>query len=326
VVRVLAGGEVQSPGLEAALQALRTDGYQITWDVRLDKPLPEPLYATGDILSFDLTCGKPDPALLVRRGQSSSHLLAREVKTHEQFSAVKALGFTLFQGPFFKKPEYVPDRQLGSNQVARLNLFHLLEVEDPDVKVLAEAILSDVSISFRLLSYLNSAWFGFRHNIQSIDQAIMILGWVKLKSWLQAVLFVDLAAKEEVPREVAALSLQRGKFFELLAREYDYWGYNPNTLFLLGLFSLLDTVLGLPMAKIVELLPLEVKLKAALRQDLNNEYRPLFEVLESLEIGDWAALYSLTQNLLLDLNLVKAFFAQARDWASGFFTQIGSSS
>jgi EAL and modified HD-GYP domain-containing signal transduction protein len=84
--------------------------------------------------------------------------------------------------------------------------------------------------------------------------------------------------------------------------------------------------LGLPMAKIVELLPLEVKLKAALRQDLNNEYRPLFEVLESLEIGDWAALYSLTQNLLLDLNLVKAFFAQARDWASGFFTQIGSSS
>ena len=326
VVRVLAGGEVQAPGLEAALQALRKDGYQITWEVRFDRPLPDALCAPGDIFSFDLARGKPDPAWLVRKGQPSSRLLAREVKTHEQFSAAKDLGFTLFQGPFFKKPEYVPDRQLGSNQVARLNLLHLLEVEDPDVKVLAEAILSDVSISFRLLSYLNSAWFGFRHNIQSIDQAIMILGWVKLKSWLQAVLFVDLAGKEEVPREVAALSLQRGKFFELLAREYDYWGYNPDTLFLLGLFSLLDTIMGLPMDKIVELLPLEVKLKAALRQDLNNEYRPLFELMDSLEVGDWATLDSLTQNLLLDLNLVKAFFAQARDWAGGFFTQVGSSS
>ena len=318
VVRVLAGGEVPAPGLEAALQALRADGYQIAWEVRLDRPLADELYAPGDMFSFDLSWGKPAPAFLVRREQPPSQLLARQVKTHEQFSAAKELGYTLFQGPFFKKPEYVSDRQLGSNQVARLNLFHLLEVEDPDVKVLAEAILSDVSISFRLLSYLNSAWFGFRHNIQSIDQAIMILGWVKLKSWLQAVLFVDLAGKEEVPREVAALSLQRGKFFELLAREYDYWGYNPNTLFLLGLFSLLDTILGLPMDKVVEMLPLDIKLKAALRQDLNNEYRPLFELLDSLEVGDWATLDSLTQNLLLDLNQVKTFFAQARDWAGGF--------
>lgn len=325
VVRVLAGEEI-CPGLEAALQALRRDGYLITWEARSDTPTAETLYAPEDIYSFDLSCGKPDPAWLVRRGQSSCRLLAREVKTHEQFSAAKSLGFNLFQGPFFKQPEYMPDRQLGSNQVTRLNLFRLLEVEDPDVKVLAEAILSDVSISFRLLSFLNSAWFGFRHNIQSIDQAIMILGWVKLKSWLQAVLFVDLAGKEEVPREVSALSLQRGKFFELLAREYDYWGYNPNTLFLLGLFSLLDTILGLPMEKIVELLPLEVKLKSALRQDPTSEYRPLFELMDSLEIGNWAALDSLTQNLLLDLNRVKAFFAQSRDWAGGFFTQIGSSS
>ncbi|MBI4766025.1 MAG: HDOD domain-containing protein [Deltaproteobacteria bacterium] len=326
VVRVLAGGEVQAPGLEAALQTLRQEGYQINWEVHCDRPLPDALYAPGDIFSFDLTQGKPDLTLLARGGHPSSRLLARDIKTHEQYSAAKDLGFALFQGPFFKKPEYVPDRQLGSNQVARFNLFQLLEVEDPDVKVLAEAILSDVSISFRLLSYLNSAWFGFRHNIQSIDQAIMILGWIKLKSWLQAVLFVDLVGKEEVPREVAALSLQRGKFFELLAKEYDYWGYNPNTLFLLGLFSLLDTILGLPMDQIVELLPLEVKLKAALRQDLNNEYRPLFELLDSLEIGDWATLDSLTQNLLLDLNRVKAFFAQARDWAGGFFTQIGAAS
>jgi c-di-GMP phosphodiesterase len=325
VVRVLAN-KVQASGLEAALQALRGDGYQIALEVRFDRPLSDALYAQADILSFDLTIGKPDPALLNRMGRPSSRLLAREVKTQEQFLAAKNLGFALFQGPFFKQPEYVADRQVGSNQVARLNLFRLLESEAPDVKVLAEAILSDVSISFRLLSYLNSAWFGFRHNIESIDQAIMILGWVKLKSWLRAILFVDLVSKEEVPQEVAALSLQRGRFFELLAGEYDYWGFNPNTLFLLGLFSLMDTILGIPMDKVVGLLPLDIKIKAALCHDPNNEYRPLFELLESLEDGNWPTLESLTQNLFLDLGLVKDFFARARDWAGGFFTQTGLSS
>jgi c-di-GMP phosphodiesterase len=325
VVRVLAD-EVQAPGLEAALKALRADGYQLAWEIQVARSLPDAFYAPTDIFSFELTRGKPDPALLIRVGKPSSRMLARGVKTQEQFLAAKDLGFALFQGPFFKEPEYVPDRQLGSNQVARLNLFRLLEAEDPDVKILAEAIRSDVSISFRLLSYLNSAWFGFRHNIESIDQAVMILGWVKLKSWLRAVLFVDLAGKEEVPQELAALSLQRGKFFELLAGEYDYWGFNPNTLFLLGLFSLMDTILGLPMDKVVELLPLDTKLKGALCHDPNNEYRSLFELLESLEDGDWPTLESLTHNLFLDLGPIKGFFAQARDWAGGFFTRSGSSS
>jgi EAL and modified HD-GYP domain-containing signal transduction protein len=324
VVRVLAD-QVPAPGLEAALEALGRDGYQIACEVREDSPLPDPFYAQADIFSFDLTRRKPDPGFFNRRGKHSSRMLARGVKNQEQFQAAKDLGFALFQGPFFKELEYVPDRQFGSNQVARLNLFRLLEDEDPDVKLLAEAIRTDVSVSFRLLSYLNSAWFGFRHTIESIDQAIMILGWVKLKSWLRAVLLVDLAGKEEVPQELAALSLQRGKFLELLGGEYDYWGFNPNTLFLLGLFSLMDTILGLSMDKVVELLPLDVKLKAALCHDPNNEYRSHFELLESLEDGDWPTLESLTHNLFLDLDPVKDFFAQARDWAGGFFTQPGSS-
>jgi EAL and modified HD-GYP domain-containing signal transduction protein len=246
--------------------------------------------------------------------------LARGLKTQNQFQTARDLGFDLFQGPFFKELEIVPDRQLGSNEVARLNLLRLLESEDPDVLTLGEAIRSDVSISFRLLSYLNRAWFGFRQTIQSIDQAIMLLGWGKLKVWLRALLFVDLAGTEEVPRELAVLSLQRGKFFELLTTEVDYWGFNPNTLFLLGLFSLMDSILGLPMAKVVELLPLEAKLKAALRRDPNNEYQSLFELLESIEDGDWSTLELLSRKLFLDLNLIKSNFTQARDWAGAFFS------
>jgi EAL and modified HD-GYP domain-containing signal transduction protein len=318
VVRVLSGA-METAALAEALQALRSEGYLTALEVNLDLPLPEALHRQADLLSFDLSRIKPDPALLTPMGRPSAQLLARGLKTQEQFLAVKDLGFSFFQGPFFKEPEYRRDRQLGSNEIARLYLFRLLEAEDLDVKVLSEAIRADVSVSFRLLSYLNSAWFGFRHTIQSIDQAIVLLGWVKLKSWLRAVLFVDLAGKEEVPQELAALSLQRGRFLELLGTEVDYWGFNPSSLFLLGLFSLMDSILGMPMEKVVELLPLDAKLKAALRHDPNNEYRSLFELLESLEDGDWPALETLSQQLFLEPDLIKASFAQARDWAGGFF-------
>jgi len=319
VVRVLPGA-AHAPGLDAALQKLRNEGYQTVLEVMPGKPLPPDIRGQADIFAFDLGAGNPDQASLDQMQEYPSvMLLARGVKTKEQFQAARDTGFTLFQGSFFKEPECVHGRKLGSNEVARLNLFRLMETEDPDLKALAAAIRSDVSISFRLLSYLNSAWFGFRHNIQSIDQAIMLLGWLKLKGWLRAVLLVDLAGKDEGPQELAALSLQRGMFFELLATDYDYWGFNPSTLFLMGLFSLLDAILGMPMENVVELLPLDAKLKAALRRDPNNEYRPLFELLESLEDADWPALEALTQKLCLDLGPIKDTFAQARDWTGGFF-------
>jgi len=318
VVRVL---PCSSPaaGLETALQKLRGDGYHIVLEVLPGKSLPEDMHSQADILAFSFSAGNPDPTSLDLMQKHRSPMLAQEVKTLGQFQAARDMGFTLFQGSFFKAPERMQDRRLGSNEVARLNLFRLMETEDPDVKSLAAAIRSDVAVSFRLLSYLNSASFGLRQNIQSIDQAIMLLGWLKLKSWLRAVLLVDLAGRDEVPRELAAVSLQRGKFLESLATNYDYWGFNPSTLFLMGLFSLMDAILGMPMENVVQLLPLDAKLKAALMRDPNNEYRPLFELLEFFEDANWTALEDLTRKLCMDIGPIKYSFANARDWASGFF-------
>lgn len=318
IVRVLPA-VARVSGFEEALERLRTEGYLTAVEVMPDRPLPAAICRQTDIFVFDFGTGCPDQAVLeqIRAGQGM--MMARGVRTMEQFQTSRDMEFSLFHGPFFKESERVRDRKLGSNAVSRLNIFRLMEDEDPDVKALAAAIRADVSISFRLLSYLNSAWFGLRHNIQSIDQAIMLLGWLKLKNWLRAVLLVDLAGQDEIPQELAALSLQRGKFLELLATEYDYWGFNPNTLFLVGLFSLMDAILGLPMEHVVELLPLDAKLKAALRRDPNNEYRPLFELLESVEEADLHALQTQTQDLFLDFDRIKNLFADARDWAGAFF-------
>ncbi len=316
VVRVLCGTG-HDPNLAATVETLRGEGYLILLDVAPDYPLPEAMLRQADIVA--LNAGSSDIAELHPPRGGQALLLARGVTSLEQFEDLRRTGFALFQGAFFKEPEILPDRKLSSNEISRLHLLRLIETEDPDFKVLADAIRSDPSISFRLLSYLNSAYFGFRQTIQSIDQAIMLLGWSKLKSWIRAVILVDMAGKSEGPQELATLSLQRGKFFELLAIAYDYWGFNPGTLFLLGLFSLLDAMLGMPMEGVVELLPLDAKLKAALRRDANNEYQPLFGLLNALEDGDWLTVEAQTHRLSLDLERTREIFADARDWAGGFF-------
>ena len=317
VVRVLPGFRME--GLDIALQGLRSEGYQTMIEAIPGQQLPDEICSQADIISFDFSLGRPNQADLDQIKKYPAQILARGLKTLEQFQATRDMGCSLFQGGFFKEPEVVRDRKLGSNEVARLNLFRLMEQEEMDIKDLAAAIRSDVSVSFRLLSFLNSASFGFRQNIQSIEQAIMLLGWLKLKSWLRAVLLVDMTGKDEVPQELAALSLQRGKFFELLATEYDYWGFNPSTLFLVGLFSLMDAILGMPMESVVEMLPLEAKLKVALKRDAGSEYRPLFELLDCLEDADWSTLEPLTQKLCFDIASVKEDFVASRNWADGFF-------
>lgn len=322
VVRLLTGaGDAQA--LATALHGLRTEGYDISIEVVRDAPLQDAVRNQADILAFDFERGGPEPGALDLLERNGALKLARGVGTQDQFLAARELGFSLFQGPFFKEAEYVRDRTLASSEIARLNLLRLIETEEPDFKALALAIRSDVAISFRLLSYLNSAYFGFRQSIQSIDQAIRLLGWDKLRSWVRAVILVDMAGKGEVPQELAELSLQRAKFFELLTESYDYWGFNPSTIFLVGLFSLMDTILGMPMETVIDLLPLDAKVKAAVRRDPNNEYLPLWGLRDSLEDGDWAKLEALSRKLCLDQRRVKDLFATSRDWAGGFFLKRG---
>lgn len=322
VLRVLAGA-VRQPDVLEALQAMRKQGYLVAVDLEPDN-VDLGLCGQADILVQDFAAAKVN-GLAEQTARTKTKLLVRGVQSIGQFEKAMDMGFTLYQGGFFKEPEPMPGRKLSSSHVSRINLLLLMESEDPDFRKLATAISSDVSISFRLLSYLNSAFFGLSSKIQSIDQAIILLGWNKLKPWLRAVIITDMAGREEIPQELAALSLQRARFLELLSMEYDWWGFQPDTLFLLGIFSLLDVILGMQMTDLAEKLPLDSKLKAALRRDAKSEYLPLFHLLCSLEDGDWTSLETQARQLGLDLEQVRSFHARARDWSGAFFSMRNES-
>ena len=315
----LVGCASQGDAVLAAASRLKADGYGLAVDLASAMGAVAGLPELADVLCFDAGGGNDPRDFLDRAKGRKVALLASRVGGLEQFEALRQVGFTLFQGRFFKEPEIIAERKLTSHQMSRFSILRLLEVEDPDFDALAETIAADVSVSFRLLSYLNSAAFGFPQKIQSIRQAIMVLGSVKLKNWLRAVLLADMSQQGDLPRELAELSLGRARFLELVAGRYDFWDFDPGALFLLGLFSLLDAILGIPMAKITDHLPLDEKLKSALRREERSEYLPLLELGACLEDADWDRLAELNRRLGFDLETVKAFHVEAMAASAAFF-------
>lgn len=242
-------------------------------------------------------------------------VIARGVTTREEVERLQDLGITLFQGRFFKTAEIIPGKKLSSHQNSRLQILRVIEGESPDLDLLAQTIQADVSLSYRLLTYLNSPTFGFMRKIDSIRQAITLLGWINVRNWLRAVLLADITQGEE-QSELLHLSLWRGKFLEQSVANHDYWDFKPDEMFLLGMFSLLDAILGIPMADALAFLPLNDAQKKALKGEATTEYTPLLSLMFAFEDRDEENLGKTLQDLNLDSQTMRKLHCEAGAWAS----------
>jgi EAL and modified HD-GYP domain-containing signal transduction protein len=311
----------QRPSVPESLNRLKSDRYLIAVDEFSGGADFEPLYRMADIISIDVFEKSKEvlAAAIAAARLFQASLLAVQVQNPERMDVCRELGFNLFHGPFFKLPDRITIRPLTSNEVTRLNLLRVIEQDEVDFDRLAETIQADAAISFRLLAYLNSAAFGLRQKIKSILQAITLLGWRKMKNWMRVVLLNDISQGKEAA-ELVMLAAQRGKFIEQIARAHEFWGFDPETLHLLGLFSLLDAMLGIPMAEAVTYLPLDDKLKAALCGEPNNEYLPLLRLAQCFEEASWDDSETMIRQLNLEGDKVKAAFQTAVDWAAEMAT------
>ena len=258
----------------------------------------------------------PDLTDICGKAQSySSRLLAQGVDDQTKFNICARAGFSFFQGSFFKQPEDVSVKRVLSGTISKFKLMEAIEQKDPDFSTLADTIQADVAISFRLLSYLNSASFGVRRKVDSIKDAITMLGWDNLKTWLRVVLLAEVSENRHAS-ELIFLSAQRGKFLEQVGLSHDFWGFEPDSLFLLGMFSLLDALLNQPMNEIVKYLPLADKLKGALCLADNNEYVPLLKLARYFEEAAFEKSDAMIVQLGLDTLKTKQAYSNALVFAN----------
>ncbi|GAB6905916.1 putative signal transduction protein containing EAL and modified HD-GYP domains [Desulfosarcina cetonica] len=304
------------PSIPEQLASLKSDGYLIAVRGFSAEQHFSALYALADIIAVPVNYHQKTQIaeLLSAIGNMDARLLARRVDDLSRFESCREAGVALFSGTFFKHPDTVTIHQMTANEVSRLKLIQRMEATDPDIDGLAETLQADAAISFRLMAYLNSAAFGFSQKIKSVQHAIRLLGWPKLKNWLRVVVLSDMGQSPEAD-ELLQLSAQRARFLERVAQRHDFWGFDPASLHLLGLFSLLNTILATPMEEVVRYLPIENRLKRALCGDTNTEYHPLLQLAQAMEEARWEDAEAMSQNLNLKRAEVSAAFKEAMEWA-----------
>ncbi|MEJ5242057.1 MAG: HDOD domain-containing protein [Desulfomicrobiaceae bacterium] len=271
-----------------------------------------PLLEKSHVITIASPTAFEDPALQATAQKTHALILCKNVNTEEEFRRLAQQGCGLLQGRAFTQPEIIPGKKISAHQSSRLRLLEVIEQEDPDLNKLAQTVQTDVTLSYKLLAYLNSPAFGFARKIESIRQAITLLGWRQMRNWLRAMLLADMAQSEQ-QTELAHFALRRGKFLEELVKTYDYWDFKPEEMFLLGMFSLLDAMLGVPMATVLESLPISDAQKKALLGDPNCAHRPLLDLMLACEDGTEEPL---AQALGLDIPTVKRLHSEATAWAT----------
>ncbi|BFR48950.1 HDOD domain-containing protein [Nitratidesulfovibrio sp. HK-II] len=309
-----------------ALSGLKDEGYLIVVDDYAGQPGLEGLLDLADIVKFDVL-GRPlaelarDVAALRSR---PCLLLAEKVEDLATHRQCEALGFSLFQGFFFSRPELVHGRRLDSSQAAKMRLLATLARDDMNIKAATEVVRSDAALSYKLLRYINSVHFGLPVKVTSIQHGISLLGTRNLVQWLCVTVLSEFDTGP-IARELIAVSALRAKFLELCASRAAVRATGQGTppaaqsgaLFMLGLFSLLEPLLCLPLAELLRSLPLVDDLAEALAGH-SGPYAPWLDLMEHYERGRWdEVLSSGTAMGLTQADLAMAY-AGALEWSAFF--------
>lgn len=296
--------------VRAALQRLKQAGYMIALDDFVLDDARTPLVEFADILKIDFKITTPEQrATLVHRyGPWRCRMLIEKVETREEFSATKTAGFIYFQGYFFRKPELLQAKEIPANRLNYLRLLQAVSKPDLEVREMEELIKHEASVCYRLLRYLNSAAFGIRNEVHSIRHALTLLGEREVRRWVRLV--VTLTAAEGRSSELLNTAMTRARFCELIANRVPH---GESDLFLMGLLSMIDAILEIPMVTILENIPLEHETKAVLMGS-PSKLTPVYHLMLAREAGDWEGTAERAHELGLSESEIAESYWQAMQW------------
>ncbi len=299
-----------TPALTARLTTLRAKKFTIALDDFVLDEQSATLLPYADIVKLDVQ--SLTPAQIERYvGELRRYpctLLAEKVETQAEFAHLKDLGFDLFQGYYFARPELYSTRALRPNRAAVLQL--LVRVNDPDVTIgdLAALVRNDVALSIALLRWTNAAGTGLTSVVDSVDRAIIALGVHTIQNWLGLIALARMGTRSTV---LVTTVLIRARTCELLATRAHR--DNPAAYFTVGLFSALDVMMEAPMAGLLQQLPLPAALKSAISEQ-DGDHGGALKAVIAMELGDPGGM----RYADLPSDALAACYVEAIEWADRF--------
>ncbi|MGM0417012.1 MAG: EAL and HDOD domain-containing protein, partial [Thermodesulfobacteriota bacterium] len=231
--------------------------------------------------------------------------LAEKVETSEEFDFFHARGFDYFQGYFFSKPKIVTGKRLPPARLTMVQLAAELQNPDASLERIEEIISADVYLSVKLLRQVNSSYYSFVSEVTSIRQAIVRLGLQHVRDLACVLVLSSVSDKTD---ELTTMALIRGKMCEQISERLDM--QDQTSFFMLGMFSMLDSILDAPMDEILAQLPLAQELNDALLHG-SGKYGAVLRVAREHEIDTWDT----AQELGLDRDTVVENYWEAVNWS-----------
>jgi c-di-GMP-related signal transduction protein len=240
-------------------------------------------------------------------------LLAEKVETLKEFESAVDKGYVYFQGYFFSKPVIVSTQEVPEYLQNHFQINQLLSKDEPDLNEITWLIEQDLSLSYKLLKLVNSPAFRGVNKINSIKQAVVRIGLKELKKWLYLLsIRGNVNEYSEWTREILHKSLTRAKMCEALAKR-KYHQNESSTYFLTGMFSLMDTLLGMDMDHILKLMPLAANICEALKGQ-TNQLKEILNLCISIEKGDWEDFDSWCERLKIEDDFALNQYNEAFKW------------
>ncbi len=294
----------------AACERMKVAGYTIALDDFVANDPRESLAALADILKvdFERTTRAEQAALVKRFAPLGRRMLAEKVETQEQFLAAKDMGYVYFQGYFFRRPEVLKAREIPTNRVNYLRMLAAVSKDELDLKELEQIIKTEASVLYRLLRYLNSPLFGMRNEIHSIRHALAILGERETRRWIRLVTLVS--AGQEKSSDLVLSALVRARFCELVATKIPR---TQSDLFLVGMVSMMDAILEIPMDEILEKIALDKETKCVL-SGRGGRLQPVYDLMLAQEAGKWQAAKQSADQLRIHESEAGELWWQAMQW------------
>lgn len=308
-----------------ACQRLKLRGYAMALDNFVLGDVRERLIQYADFIKVDLTTvpSAENSVLAANYASEQCRMVAQKVETRQELTKAKTSGFTLFQGYFFRHPERMRARQIPANQATYLLLLQAISKPEADFEEIENLIKREPSLCYRLLRYLNSPLLGMSSPVSSVRHALNLLGERELVRWIR--MATTLVMGREKSSDLVLSSLVRARFCELIVPKIKRV---DSDVFLMGMLSMMDAILEVPIGVVIEKLSLDPNTKAQLlggKTGVVTPLSPIYDLMIAREAGDWEKVTSLGKKLDLSLYFMNSAYNDAMRWARQMTSAIPQS-
>lgn len=313
VIELLEDVEVDAR-VRAACERLVRRGYRLALDDFTGAGGHDALLPLAEIVKLDVLDRPFEEirAVVQPLRRHGVRLLAERVESAEVRDACRAMGFELFQGFFFGRPEIVGKRGVPVEPTSLLQVMNRLQDEEVSDQEIELSFGRDPRLSYKLLRMVNAASRGTR-GVESIQHAVRLLGRGTLHRWLALLLASSLAARSGMDAELVHSAVLRARMCELLAGVSGH-GTAAGSLFLTGLFSRMDALLHASMDEVLSRVDLtETVREAVLYRE--GPYAEWLALIEAYEAGDWERLAELSAHLGVPPAELPGIYVESLSWA-----------